>query len=103
MTRLNEFQKTFDTLGSIIGHEIIRNNGLAVILCLISTIGTGEEIDLATMSERTDIGPASLARYVELLKHAGVVELAYDTAECRSTIRLAQNTRQKVGQLFNVG
>jgi DNA-binding MarR family transcriptional regulator len=103
VNKLNEFQNILDMLGSIVGHQIIRNEGLSVILCLVGAIDAREEIDLATMSERTNIRPASLNRYIELLKHAGVVELSQNAAQDQSTIRirLSENARQQVSQLFN--
>lgn len=103
MTSLNEFQSTIDRLGSIVGREIIHNNGLSVIMCLASATEAGEEIDLAKMSDQTEISPTSLKRYIAMLKDAGVIEVSHGSSDDQSPPRicLAKNVRQQVSQLFN--
>jgi DNA-binding IclR family transcriptional regulator len=102
MYRLNEFRDTLEGLEIIVGRDLIRNNGLAIILCLVTVANAGEEIDLASLAEKTDIQPTSLDRYVAILKDAGVIELQPKAvAEWGAIgISLTQRTRHQFNELL---
>jgi transcription initiation factor IIE alpha subunit len=104
MYRLNEFRDTLGGLEAIVGRDIIRNNGLAIILCLATVANADEEIDLATLAEKTEIRPTSLNRYIEILKDVGVIELHRKATEEWGAIgiSLTQRTRHQFFELLRV-
>lgn len=103
MNGLNKFLDTLCGLEAIVGHDIIRSNGLAIILCLVSAANVDEAINLATLAGKTDLRPASLDRYIQMLKDTGVVELQYDNSkEWGATgIHLTQRTLNQFTQLLD--
>ena len=103
MHRWNEFQDMLGGLEAIVGRDIIRSNGLAIILCLVAGASSGENINLATLAQKTDIQPTSLDRYIAILTDAGVIELhrkpeaEWGTAE----ISLTQRTRSQFVEMLS--
>jgi DNA-binding MarR family transcriptional regulator len=103
MYRLDEFRDTLGGLEDIVGRDIIRNNGLAIILCLVAVANAGEDIDLATLAEKTDIQPTSLDRYIAILRDAGVIELQCQPETEWDTvgIRLTHSTRSQFVEMLS--
>lgn len=104
MHRLNEFRDILSGLEAIVGPDIIRSHGLAIILCLATAANLDEDIDLATLAEKIDIRPASLDRYVKILKDADVIELQREAlGEWGSTsIGLTQRTRIQLDKILEL-
>jgi DNA-binding IclR family transcriptional regulator len=103
MHGLNEFRDMLGGLETIVGPDIIRSNGLAIILCLLAVANAGENINLATLAQKTEIQPTSLDRYIAVLKDAGVIELHHEpeaewgTAE----ISLTQRARSQFAEMLS--
>ncbi len=104
MHRLNEFRDMLSGLEAIVGPDIIRSHGLAIILCIATAANLDEDIDLATLAEETDIRPASLDRYIKILKDADIIELQRKAlGEWGTTsIVLTQRTRFQLDKILSV-
>ncbi len=104
MHRLNEFRDILGRLEAIVGPDIIRSDGLAIILCLATAENLEEDIDLATLAEKIDIRPASLDRYIKILKDADVIELQPQAlGEWGTTnIGLTQRTRLQLVKMLGM-
>ena len=104
MDRLNEFRDILSGLEAIVGPDIIRSHGLAIILCLATAANLDEDIDLATLAEKIDIRPASLDRYIKILKDADVIELQRQAlGEWGTTsIVLTQRTRFLLAKVLSM-
>ncbi|MGB5077538.1 MAG: hypothetical protein WBO17_08675 [Sphingorhabdus sp.] len=102
MNGLNDFQRTLDALGSIVGHDIIRGHGLSIILCLASATEAGAQMDLMTLAERTALNPVSLGRYVAVLDQAGIVQLPLSgpNASLENQIRITDEVFAQISELF---
>jgi DNA-binding IclR family transcriptional regulator len=103
MYTLNEFRDTLVALETIVGRDIIRNNGLAIILCLVTMANAGEDINLATLAKKIDLQPNSLDRYIALLIDAGLIELQpKKEAEWGQVgISLTQHTRNQFVEMLS--
>lgn len=104
MDRLNEFRDIISGLEAIVGPDIIRSHGLAIILCLATAANLDEDIDLATLAEKLDIRPTSLDRYITILKDADIIELQRQALGEWSTtsIVLTQRTRFQLDKTLSM-
>lgn len=103
MHRFNEFQDILGGLETIVGSDIIRSNGLAIILRLAAVANAGESINLATLSQETEIQPTSLDRYIAILRDTGVIELYREPGSEWGTavISLTQRTHSQFVEMLN--
>jgi DNA-binding transcriptional ArsR family regulator len=93
MDKLIELRDTLVQLEAIVGRDVIHDKSLAVILCLAVAADRSEHIDATTLSEKTDISPDALNRYIGMLKDAGVIELQKKAASERSPIGISLTQR----------
>ena len=97
MYRLIELQDTLGQLEAIVGRDVIHNKSLAIILCLAVAAHRSEQIDATILSEKTDLSPDALNRYIGMLKDAGVIELQKKATSEQSPIgvSLTQHTLEQ--------
>ena len=100
MDRLIELRETLLQLEAIVGRDVIHDKSLAIILCLAAAADRSEHIDATILSEKTDISPEALNRYIGMLTDAGVIELQKNPASEGSQIgiRLTPRTLERFAE-----
>jgi DNA-binding transcriptional ArsR family regulator len=93
MHRLIELRDTLGQLEAIVGRDVIHDKSLAIILCLAAAAARSEHIDATILSEKTDISPDALNRYIGMLTDAGVIELQKNPASQGSPIGISLTPR----------
>ena len=93
MYRLIELRDTLGQLEAIVGRDVIHDKGLTIILCLAAAAVRGEHVDATILSEKTDISPDALNRYIGILTDAGVIELQKNPASEGSPIGISLTPR----------
>lgn len=93
MHKLIELRDTLGQVEAIVGRDVIHNKSLAIILCLAAAAERSEHIDATILSEKADISPDTLNRYIGMLKDAGVIELQKTGASEQSQIGISLTPR----------